>query len=309
MREKILQEAMGKVKSERMKNIQKLRTGEQDFNELAREILNDTMSVTTNISGSSPESLLPPPGCGEESDDMNGENDENGAPSRHSYNKVADMMMLDEMTAASLDLPNTFDSDEATLIQFLGTEDHQLLMEQISEAMKSEYGDVEMDDIFLAEDVGYDWAREEEEATADRYIICPVCRSSSMEIGDAAGRCDCGAVISLRSTINDQTLSADQLREILAAVYDRHLLVCCDAFSLDDDSCAMSSSGKTAGLYDDELGEGGEQYGDMAVNVLRSTPKQPSSPPQRAGGLEFIQRDNSNLIALCSLCGFAERVI
>lgn len=308
MREKILHEAMCKVKSERTKNIQKLRTGEQNFNGLARAILNDTMSGTANISGSSPDSL-PPPGCGEDSDDVNRENDENGTPSSgHGYIKVADMMMLDEMAAASFDLQSSMDTDEAALIRFLGTEDHQLLMDQISEAMQSEYGDVETIDIYLAEDIGYDWAREEEEATTDRYIICPVCRSSSMEIDDATGRCCCGALLNLRSAITGQTLSADQLRDILAAVYDRHLLVC-DALALDEDSCAILSSGKTAGLYDDEMGVGGIHQHDTEEGMLRSTQTIPPLQSSSPGGLEFIQRDHSNLIALCSLCGFAERVI
>ena len=313
MREKILQEAMCKVKSERTKNIQKLRMGEQNFNGLARKILNDTMSVATNISGSTLEST-PPHGCGEESDDMNRENDENGTSSGHKLSKAEDMMVLDEMAAASLDLLSSLDSDEAALIQFLGTEDHQLLMDQISEAIKSEYGDFEASDISLAEDVWCDWGREEEEATTDRYIICPVCRSSSMEIDDAAGRCCCGALLNLRSTVTGRTLTADQLRDILAAVYDRHLLVC-DAVVLEEDSCAILSSGKTAGLYDDELWGDGKRRGDMAVNVLRppsiqsSSRSRPPLSPQRAGELDFIQRDHSDLVALCSLCGFAERVL
>ena len=67
---------------------------------------------------------------------------------------------------------------------------------------------------------------------------------------------------------------------------------------------------KTAGLYDDEQELHNHHHmksnnmvvdpSEQEVNVMSS---------QKTGGLEFIQRDHSNLIAFCSFCGFAERII
>ena len=224
MREKILQEAMTKVKSERTKNIQRLRTGEQNFSELARQILNDTMSVTSSNNVSSPESVslvlpprppLPPPiGCGEV-DEFN----EDELLEAHDENETVTMNNAED------------GNDEAALIRFLGSEHHELLMHQIAEAMKHEYGNLESDENGHDDTVddgdddgGYDWAREEEvAANTDRYLICPICRSSTMEIDGQTGRCPCGALLNLHNTHTGQILSADQLRNLLAAVYDRYV--------------------------------------------------------------------------------------
>ena len=217
MREKILQEAMTKVKSERAKNIQRLRTGEQNFSELARQILNDTMSVTSN-NISSPESVsfLPPPppiGCGEEE-----------------FNEDDDDVLLethDESETVTITMTSEDVNDEAALIRFLGSDHHELLMHQIAEAMKHEYGNLESDEEEVHDDTddgGYDWAREEEvAANTDRYLICPICRSSTMEIDGPTGRCPCGALLNLHNANTGQILSADQLRDLLAAVYDRYV--------------------------------------------------------------------------------------
>ena len=213
MREKILQEAMTKVKSERAKNIQRLRTGEQNFSDLARQILNDTMSVTSNNT-SSPASVsflspLPPNGCGE--DEFNED----------------ELLKAHESDAASITMNSEEDvNDEAALIHFLGSDHHELLMHQIAEAMKHEYGNLESADEEVHDDIddgGYDWAREEEvAANTDRYLICPICRSSTMEIDGQTGRCPCGALLNLHNSNTGQILSADQLRNLLAAVYDRY---------------------------------------------------------------------------------------
>ena len=49
----------------------------------------------------------------------------------------------------------------------------------------------------------------------------------------------------------------------------------------------------------------------MKSTMLIDAPEQEEvvMSSQKTGGLEFIQRNDSNLIAFCSFCGFAERII
>lgn len=324
MREKILQEAMTKVKSERTKNIQRLRTGKQNFSELARQILNDTMSVTTSteavsfILAPTPPPQLPTV-CGEEDE----------------FNENEMLEAQDENETVTMN--NAEDSnDEEVLIRFLGSEHHELLMHQIAEAMKHEYGNLEYDGTGYDDtddyDGGYDWAKEEEvAANTDRYLICPICRSSTMEIDGQIGRCPCGALLNLQNANTGQILSADQLRNLLAAVYDRYinkyfysvfffdpdihdssyLLSCCDRHLLVCDDITLvdvSYSGlKTAGLYDNE--QEVHNHHMKSTMIVDSKEQGGGMSSKKKGGLEFIQREHSDLIAFCSFCGFAERII
>jgi hypothetical protein len=258
-REKILQEAMDKVKAGRSRNIQKLRTGEQNLSELAREILNDTMSVTVPHKAS-PDSVaalsLPVVRASVADDAINvvfdaradvdavatdvevmedgasrSSVDGNNSSSRSSSNSSSSSSSSGSSSSGNVGGVGVgppaycWDEDEAELIRFLGTDEHQLLMEEIAEAMKAEYGDYEADQLF-GDDVGasaaVDWSQAEEEATG-RYVICPVCRSASMEIDGPAGKCSCGALVNLRHGAGGDVLSVDQFRDLLAAVFDRYV--------------------------------------------------------------------------------------
>ena len=67
---------------------------------------------------------------------------------------------------------------------------------------------------------------------------------------------------------------------------------------------------KTAGLYEDEQESHNHHQMKSTMLLDDDVPEQEVvMSSQKSGGLEFIQRDHSNLIAFCSFCGFAERII
>ena len=71
--------------------------------------------------------------------------------------------------------------------------------------------------------------------------------------------------------------------------------MCCDSAPFDGDSSGL----KTAGLYDDANG-----YAPYATSMTVE-----DAPAPGAGGLEFVSRDDASLVAFCSFCGFAERIL
>jgi hypothetical protein len=181
--------AMKKVKAEREKNVLKLRTEHHGFNELAREILNVSMS---NGYDSSPE--------------------KNKWVQNSNYCEGSFYQRHCEMT----------NNEDSAMMQFLGSEEHDLLMEQIAEAMKLEYED-EMLEACIEDDVlkNIDWSQLEVDAREDKSIICPVCRSSSLEIKDSIGRCLCGCSLTLYDEEIGYTYNARDLTEKLASIFDR----------------------------------------------------------------------------------------
>jgi hypothetical protein len=75
----------------------------------------------------------------------------------------------------------SIEDDEAALIRFLGSEDHELLMTQIAEALQEEYfTDLNDGEIFLHESQEHQescyWLQEEAQLDQDEIVICPVCR-------------------------------------------------------------------------------------------------------------------------------------
>jgi catalase len=69
--------------------------------------------------------------------------------------------------------------NEAAMFLYLGSEDHQLLMDQIESSLKEEYSEeILMNELgeFETKEYGDDFCLEEEELNEDRFIICPVCR-------------------------------------------------------------------------------------------------------------------------------------
>lgn len=177
------------MKTEREKNIVKLRNGQHDFNQLAMEILSVTMS---NGYDSSPE----------KNKWMNNSNYCEG----NFYQKHSEIANV----------------EDSAMMQFLGSEEHDLLMEQIAEALKLEYED-EMLEVCCNEDVlrDIDWSQLEEDAREDKSLICPVCRSSTLEIIDGTGICLCGCNIKLHDEETGYTYNARDLTEKLAAIFDR----------------------------------------------------------------------------------------
>jgi hypothetical protein len=181
--------AMKKVKTEREKNVLKLRNGHHGFNEVAREILKVSMS---NGYDSSPESNKWV---------QNSNHSEGSFYQRHS------------------DMTNNEDS---AMMHFLGSEEHDLLMEQIAEALRLEYED-EMLECCNEDDVlgDIDWSQLELDAREDESIICPVCRSSTLEINDSMGRCMCGCSLMLYDEETGHTCNARDLTDKLASIFDR----------------------------------------------------------------------------------------
>jgi hypothetical protein len=156
---------MNKVKMEREKNVIRLRNGHSDFNELAREILNGSMTNGSDTMAAGSSSAL-----------SASRNNLKESPSliQRTYNspdsnrnKIIDMYQVDE--------------DEEALIEYLGSEDHQLLMAHIADALESEYyadyGNYELSQsVHNGQSESTDWLQEEAEGNEERFIICPICR-------------------------------------------------------------------------------------------------------------------------------------
>ena len=72
-------------------------------------------------------------------------------------------------------------NDEKTLIDYLGSEDHELLMYQIAEALQLEIAtDIDENELLLYEDRAeyedHGLLQQQEDICGSDYLICPICR-------------------------------------------------------------------------------------------------------------------------------------
>jgi hypothetical protein len=188
VRRKLLSNAMDRFRSEREKNVSKLRSGFRDVNELAREML--TSSMCANSLMYSPESVafigegeLSNLGTSSSGHDTfhgshNPEADRNcGCIIEDSYTETSSYTQK-SILGGTMSSTHEDDDEEAALIRFLGTEEHQLLMEQVADAINWEIEeglllDYESSTLHMADIDSY---LIEEVTEDDRFIICPLCR-------------------------------------------------------------------------------------------------------------------------------------
>ena len=156
--------AIGRIRSERMKNISKLRNGDEDFDRLARDILCSAMSPSSvsprGLSSSSSSSML----------------------------KTSEMKPINTSNHSEFDpIENQMDSkhsNEEDDLLFLDVNDHDLfqqLMEQIGDELKSEYySNINNNELLQYEDdeenENINWSNADDELDHGRSLICPVCR-------------------------------------------------------------------------------------------------------------------------------------
>lgn len=151
--------AIRRVKLDREKNIYRLRNGIEDFNGLAKEILSspcEAISLFSPPRGSTDAAIL-------------------------GRNSSGDISELVSDSRYNGDFGDSSENDEAALIHYLGSEDHELLMTQIAEALQEEYfTDLNDGEMFLHESQEQQescyWLQEESQLDQDAIVICPVCR-------------------------------------------------------------------------------------------------------------------------------------
>jgi hypothetical protein len=187
VRRKLLDNAMDRFRSEREKNVSKLRNGFQDINGLAREMV--TSSMCSNLSICSPESVafigegeLSNLGTSLGPDAFHGshksEADRTHGYIEDSYIGTGSFAQKAIPGGTASTCGHEDDDEEAALIRFLGTEEHQLLMEQVAEAINREVEegqllDYECSALHMADIDSY---LVEDAIEDDRFIICPLCR-------------------------------------------------------------------------------------------------------------------------------------
>ena len=165
--------AIERVRSERKKNISKLRNGDSDFDRLAREILCTAMSGDL-IASPAPStfSAFSSPSSSALKIEKN----------NHNYSeRIAQDALNSRGEDSESEIGHLEYNEEVGLIKFLGSEDHQLLMDQIAEELKAEYySDINSNELSQfessEENEDYDWSQIEEDINDIRFIICPVCR-------------------------------------------------------------------------------------------------------------------------------------
>jgi hypothetical protein len=207
-----------------------LRNGIDDFNGIAREILSSPSEAVSSSSS-----------LRRSTDTRTLVRNSSGDISKH----IGDSRFTSEFGDSS-------GNDEAALIQFLGSEDHELLMTQIAEALEAEYfTDLNDSEMFLHESQEHQescyWLQEEAQLDHDEIVICPVCRLvrdinrkiniqmhsyvrtavilqhriSHLEIVGSFGDCVCGVAIDLRDKRTGEVMTAGGLKDKLADVYNR----------------------------------------------------------------------------------------
>lgn len=164
---------MERVRSEREKNIRKLRNGDKDFNGLAREIL---FTAIQDKSLSPQELVLPRSSPSSSSslilsqDEYSKRNPERTVNYCNHYEIAADMECLHSSLSSNHHV--LCDIDDELL---------QLLMAQVADELKSEYysdtNNKQLSQFECDEEVeNYNLSHLEDEADDSRFIICPVCR-------------------------------------------------------------------------------------------------------------------------------------
>lgn len=140
---------------DRERNIYRLRNGIEDFNGIAREILASPFG----------EESSPPFPAGSTDGTIH---------IRSDVNRLVSDPFIGELDDGG-------DNDAAALYRFLGSEDHEILMAQIAEALQEEYfAHLNDNETLLHESQEIQencyWLQEEAQLSQDENVICPVCR-------------------------------------------------------------------------------------------------------------------------------------
>jgi hypothetical protein len=165
--------AVEKMRSGRWENIAKLRGGVLDRAELAKSILHDAIGATKL---SHEAQLLLSTQEADRISDMEVCRNLKSQEISDGQNEATSSFAM-----ASDSPRNYLVCEDDDLLAYLGSEEHQLLMDEIAEAIKTEleeeYACFDCGEIDEMVDVdNLEWSNYEAESSQDAMIICPICR-------------------------------------------------------------------------------------------------------------------------------------
>lgn len=221
-RKRVFDTCLAKMRQNRQNNFQSIRQKTQDVDEITRDLVYGAMTSTPIMMKFS-------------------------TPNEEIDNS-RDVYIMGERER--IHLTNAVD-DFQILEDFFGTEEHRLLMENISEAILAEYQDnsfftpfdnemenLQIPDEYLEDASGneLDWYINNEPSngmdTTITTIICPVCRRNNMSVNSDDGlggsiRCiNCTTHCMLPDCEEGLEAKMEHLRTLLATTYDTHLMYC-----------------------------------------------------------------------------------
>ena len=193
-------------------------------------------------------------------------------------NSNSALLIEGDIVIDSTTLRSVFDHEEFTemMIQLENAVQYELEMEQDMLT----YNYMSEDPFNIPEEYG--------ECEGAEYVICPVCRSSPLDIlieGDVAA-CRCGASFNLYDRAMERFLTVPELIEHLAAAFDNHAAICTGG----EDACSRDRSRPPV-----DIGGPQERRRDATVAHANTV-------------LQFVPIDD-RLHAVCDVCGYRSTVL